>query len=303
VPFKQLQSKKHPPRQWTLVGYPDSGKSTLAARMRDPILVIDADNRFAEVTHLAKTVYALSDTPNDNTNADAIASILAKQMPGSAIGTVVVDSLTAIITPLVTQAMVDKDAGREKNLVAAFRGKALAMRQLQDAITRWGTDVLWIYHKHDSRDAKANQQTRATIPATELIRLTRSINAQLEIVIDEHDRRGIKIAWSRTGRDGMTLWDETGDKWIGMPERIEHEMYDGLSEDEQRQKETAAPEFFPSVEVAIAWAMEQGAFDDIQHARNAYEKIKREMNPQNARAMASFWIADAQSRLHDKVTR
>ena len=46
-----------------------------------------------------------------------------------------VDSLTAIITPLITAAILNNDAGRNKNKVASFKPKALAMRLLQDAIT------------------------------------------------------------------------------------------------------------------------------------------------------------------------
>jgi len=293
--FKKMTAAKYPPRLWSLVGYPGSGKSTFATAMRAPILAIDADNRFIEVARLAEEVYALSDVPADNSNADRIAAILAKQMPDSHIGTIVIDSLTAIITPIVTQALIDKDEGRVKNLAAALRGKALAMRQLQDAVTRWGTDVLWIYHLHDARDAQGNELTRATVSATELVRLTRSINVQLEIV-QSNGKRGIKVVWARRGHSGMTLWDETGN-WRGMPEKIEHAIYDGLSEDEQERIAHSAPEVFASPELAIAWAIEQGAFDEIAHARNAYEKVKREHNPKTAREMAQLWIADVRRRL------
>jgi len=82
-----MTAAKYPPRLWALVGYPGSGKSTFATAMRAPILAIDADNRFIEVARLAEEVYALSDVPADNSNADRIAAILAKQMPDSHIGT------------------------------------------------------------------------------------------------------------------------------------------------------------------------------------------------------------------------
>ncbi|MBM3129773.1 MAG: ATP-binding protein [Chloroflexi bacterium] len=268
--FKKMQATQYPPRLWGLVGYPGSGKSTFATAMRAPILAIDADHRFTEVVRLAKEVFALSDTPEDNVDADRIAAILAQQMPGSQVGTIVIDSLTAIITPLVVQAMIDKDEGRVKNLAAAMRGKALAMRQLQDAVTRWGTDALWIYHLHDARDEKAQAVTTATVSATELVRLTRSINLQLEIT-QANGKRGVKVIWARRGRSGGTLWDDTGD-WRGMPEKIEAAVYDGLSQAEQERIERAAPEVFESPEIAVAWAIEQGAFDEIAHARNAYEK-------------------------------
>jgi hypothetical protein len=294
--FRKMTPTEYPPRLWALVGYPGSGKSTFATQMRAPLLVVDADHRFREVLALAAgDVYELSDEPTDNTDADQVAAILAREMPGSDIGTIVVDSLTAIITPLVVQAMVDKDAGREKNLAAAFRGKALAMRQLQDAITRWATDVLWIYHLQDARDAQGQALVKATVSQTERARLTRSINLQLELIQDG-GRRGVKVVWARRGRSGMVLWDESG-RWAGMPEHIEAACYDGLSEEEQREIEQATPAVFPNPETAIAWGLEQGAFKALQHSRNAYEKLKREKKPATAQEMAALWVADVQARL------
>jgi len=295
--FKKMARTKYPPRLWALVGYPGSGKSSLATQMGGPLLVVDADHRFTEVLDLAgeREVYELSDAATDNTDPDRVAAILAENMPAGDVATIVVDSLTAIITPLVVQAMVDKEAGREKNLAAAFRTKALAMRQLQDAVTRWGTDVLWIYHLQDARDAKGRALTRATVSQTELARLTRSINLQLEIVQDG-DRRGVKVVWARRGRHGMTLWDDTG-CWREMPERIEAAVYDGLSEEVQEQIENGIPDVFPNPETAIAWGLERGAFKALQHARNAYDKLKREAQPKDAKEMARLWVAEVQGRL------
>ncbi len=294
--FKKMVKDLYPPRLWGLVGYPGSGKSSFATQMRCPLLAIDADHRFQEVLHLAAgDVYELSGEAADNTDADRVAAQLARNMPGAQVGTIIVDSLTAIITPLVVQAMVDKDAGREKNLAAAFKTKALAMRQLQDAVTRWGTDVLWIYHLQDARDERGKALQRATISTTELARLTRSINLQLELVQDGQ-RRGVKVTWARRGRAGMTLWDDSG-TWAGMPERIEAAVYDGLSQAEQDKLEQATPATFPNAETAIAWGLEQGAFDVLQHARNAYDKLKRERHPKDAGEMAALWVADVQVRL------
>lgn len=296
--FKKMSRATYPPRLWSLVGYPGSGKSTFAARMKGPIVVVDADHRFQEVMHLANNeVYELSDTRSDNVDPNAIANLLGKNMPGSGTKTVVVDSLTAIITPIVVQAMIDHEAGKEKNLSAAFRTKALAMRQLQDAVTRWGSDVLWIYHLQDARDARAQAVTKATVSETELARLTRSINVQLEIVDDRRSgKRGIKVIWARRGRSGMTVWDDSG-SWEGMPEKIEEALYGGLSADDQDRIEKTTPTSFPTPERAISWAIEQGAFRAEAHARNAYEKIKRDRKPQSAKEMATFWIEMVQERV------
>ena len=127
-------------------------------------------------------MYQLSDTPADNVNPDRIAAALRTNMPGADVRTVIVDSLTAIMAPVVTGAILDNDAGRQKNKMASFKAKALAMRLLQDSIGAWGTDVLWIYHLQLGRDAQANEVTTATVSRTELARLTRSINLQLRIV-------------------------------------------------------------------------------------------------------------------------
>lgn len=300
--FKKFQTKKYPPRLWALVGYPGSGKSTFATQMKAPLLPVDADGRFSEVVGLAQgDVYQLSDNPADNTDPAAIARLLDENMPGAKVGTIMVDSLTAIITPLVTQAVVDNDAGLNKNRVAAFKDKALAMRQLQDAVSKWGCDVLWIYHLQDSRDpnqrdeeGRPKEVTRATLSSTERARLYRSLNLELHMVRDG-ERRGVTVTWARRGRSGMTLWDDSG-YWAGIPEKIEAAVYDGLSEAEQERIEQQTPASFPNPEAAIAWGFEQGAFEALQHARNAYEKLKQERQPANAAEMWALWIENVQRR-------
>lgn len=295
--FKIMTKSEYPLRLWSLIGYPGSGKSTFAAHMRGPILPVDADHRFGEVLDVAgdTRVYELSAQPADHVDPDAVVRLLAANMPGSDVRTIVVDSLTAIIAPLVVQAMVDKDRGRETNLAAAFRKKALAMRQLQDGVTGWGVDVLWIYHLQDARDEKAREVVRATVSRTELARLQRSINMQLKIV-EEGGKRGVQVVWSCRGRSGITLWDESG-SWLGMPEKVEEAVYDGLTRADQDKIEGATPKLFPSPEVAIAWGQEQGAFKDLLHARNTYDKVKRENGPRTAEEMAALWVAEVHARL------
>ena len=296
MPFQKMTKQQYPPRHWAIVGYPGAGKSTFATQMRGPLVVVDSDQRFDEVLPLAaQDVFRVSDIGSENTDPHIIAKLLDANMPGTNAGTIVVDSLTAIIAPRVTSAIVAKERGEVKSLGAAFKDKAMAMRELQDAVTRWGTDTLWIYHLQDGRDDKGNAHTRATVSALELVRLTRSINMQLEIVRDG-DRRGIKVVWARRGREGATVWDESG-TWQDMPARIEAAVYDGLSTADMDRKETAAPEVFASPEIAIDWAIAQGAFDNIQHARNAYEKLKREAQPKSAREMTALWTADVARRL------
>lgn len=299
--FKTMAVNKYPPRQWALVGYPGSGKSTFAAQMQGPLLVVDADHRFGEVAGLATgNVYQMSDDPADNVNAERIAGLLKANMAGAGVKTVVIDSLTAILSPLVVEAILSNDAGANKNRVAAFKDKALAMRLLQDAITGWGVHTLWIYHYRQGLDAKAQQAEATSISLVELTRLRRSLNLQLSVV-ERGGRRGVKVDWARRGRAGQTLWDETG-VWHGMPERIEAAVYDGLSLAEQDSLVHLAPASFSGPADAIAWGFEQGAFDDALHAQNAYEKVKREGAPATAAAMWPLWVADVQRRLVERET-
>jgi hypothetical protein len=188
--FNKMQKAKYAPRLWAMAGYPGSGKSTFATQMAGPILIVDADHRFDEVLDLALVdVHELSDSPSDSVDSDRIAALLADNMPGSGVRTIVVNSLTAIITPIITQAMLDKDAGRARNLSAGWRQKALAMHQLQDAVTRWATDCLWIYHLNDARDAKGQALTKGTVSRTGLARPRRGFSWSGPVS---------KLRWTRT---------------------------------------------------------------------------------------------------------
>ncbi len=81
-----------------------------------------------------------------------------------------------------------------------------------------------------------------------------------------------------------------------MPGKIEAAIYGGLTEADQLKIEQAIPTSFPNAETAIAWGFEQGVFEVINHARNAYDVIKRECQPKTAAEMWEFWIADVLAR-------
>ena len=172
--FKKMMINGYPPRQWALVGYPGSGKSTFAAQMQGPMLVIDADHRFAEVARLATgNVYQLSDDPADNANAERIAGLLKENMAGAGVKTVVIDSLTAILSPLVVEAILGNDAGRNQNRVTAFRTRRWPCGCYRIRLPA-GVNTLWIYHYRHSLDAKAQQSEQTSISVVELARLRRS---------------------------------------------------------------------------------------------------------------------------------
>lgn len=295
--FRKMDKQAMPARQWAIVGAPGSGKSTFAAQMAAPLLVIDSDHRFNEVAALAGEVYELSSNPADNVNAERIADLLKENMAGSGVKTVIVDSLTSILSPLVVEAIMDNDAGRNKNRVSAFKDKALAMRLLQDTITGWGCNVLWIYHLRSGLDGQAVQRETTSISTVELARLRRSLNMQLKVV-QEGERRGIKVEWARKGRSGLILWDETG-IWQGMPERIEQATYGGLTVEDMERLESETPKGFTGPQEAIAWGFEQGCFRDAVHAQNAYDELKRERQPKSAQEMFTAWISDVERRVNE----
>ena len=296
MPFKKLDAQTRPPRQWALVGYPGSGKSTFAAQMRGPLLVIDSDHRFAEVAGLAATdVYELSENPVDHIDPRRIAELLRQNMGGAGVRTIAVDSLTSIIAPITTQAVMANDAGENRNRIAAFKDKALAIRMLQDSVTAWGCDTLWIYHLRDARDGAAKAVTTTTISAVELARLRRSLNMQL-VLVQDGQRRGVKVEWARRGRSGLTLWDDTG-CWRGMPDRIDEAVYGGLTGAEQERIEAADPAGFASAADAIAWGFEKGCFRDALHSSNAYAELKRTARPQSASEMWRLWVAEVNRRI------
>lgn len=289
--FRTKKQPKYPRRLWSLVGFPGDGKSTFAARMTAPLLVVDSDHRFDEVMHLvAGDVLELEDR-RDNALVPRIVDQLARHMPEEHVATIVVDSLTQIISPLVQRGVQANLDGENKNKMASFVAKATGMKLLQDGVSRWGTDVLWIYHLQRGRDARARAQTTTSIPATELARLQRNLNARLHVV-RQGEQLGIEVEWCRTGRQGITLWDESGN-WELMPERLEEAMYAGLDQERQARKASR----FSGPEEALAWSVSQGAFADEQEAQAVYRQIKARHRPANAAEMWELWIMEVHSQM------
>jgi ABC-type dipeptide/oligopeptide/nickel transport system ATPase subunit len=302
MPIRKLEANQYAPRHWAIYGAPGAGKSTLAAQMAGPLAWIDADGRAQEIVKLANgEVYAL-DTYNGDVRL--IVADMRASLPATNIQTLVIDSLTSLISPIVTAAQMEIDAGLHKNKVSAFKDKALAMRAIADAAIAGAPDVAFIYHTRQARDAQAHEVTATSISAVELARLRRSLNMVLRVDAQHAGAQGartVTIEWARGGRSGITLEDTTG-MWRGMPERIEMCAYDGLSKDEQAAMEKATPTSFTGPDAAIAWGYEQGCFRDAVHAANAYEEVKRLKQPQTAAMMWTLWVEEVQTRLAEKET-
>lgn len=259
------------PRLWLLEGEAGIGKSTFASQMRGPLLPIDADHRFPQVYKWVEgEVYDFSNNPVDHTDYLKISKLLETNMDSS-VGTIIVDSLTAILTPYVVRAIVSNDAGENKNRVASFKEKAMVVRTLQDSITRWGCDVLWISHIGKGLNNQAKETDTYALTPTEYKRLLRSLNARLKM-IQQGGKRGIEIVWSREGKTG-TLWD-TSDHWVGMPERIE-----AILKGEVEKKVEHRTYTFPSQQAALDWA---SSLIDRETAQEVYAEIKEKDKPKTA---------------------
>lgn len=292
--FKKMEVPKFPPRQWAIYGGAGSGKSHFASQMKGPALVLDADARFTEqIRNAVGEIYQLSDNHEDNTDPNRIVELLKANLPGSGVRTIVVDSLTAIMRPIINQGLVDAETA--KNKISVWRDKALAMSRMQDAVSSSGCDSLWIWHTHETMNANAQKIMRASIPATEIERLRRSLNAILRVDVAANSQRSITIEWARNGKSGIRLVDEAGG-WKGMAERIEAAMYaEGVKESE------GVPSSFANPTMAIAWGYEQGCFRDVRHSQSAYEKCKRNAQPKTAGEMRDAWVADVQDRVAAKT--
>jgi hypothetical protein len=64
--------------------------------------------------------------------------------------------------------------------------------------------------------------TRQTIPNTELERLKKSLNAVVEVFVDEKKGRGGKVTWCRyhdNAAAGQVIWDPES-MWEGVPQKL-----------------------------------------------------------------------------------
>ncbi len=242
--FKKLTAPKYPVRHWALIGRAQDGKSTLLAQLAQPLLVVDADQRFDQIMRTAPQMeaFALSENRGDNCDVRRIDALLSQHMPGSGIRTIAVDSLTPIISPLVQRGLMANRDGEKKNKADSWQEKAAAMKLFMDTVNRWGCDTIYVWHQEDGRDDKGNSQTKETVPPVERERLFRCLDVKLVLVRDG-DARGVLVEWARSGRFGMTLWDEPGNMWRGMPERIEEAIY--------APDPASGKPFFPNAELVM----------------------------------------------------
>lgn len=209
---------------WLLFGIPASGKSTLAANMTPEYLVIDADRRWSEQetgkSHIVQGDNALTIVQEAN------------KIPRGKIGTVIIDSATAILDPISATGRLKADEARAMggkfNMDDVNRNKADTMRILRSIMVKHNANSVWIGH-YEQAMMQGKSKVRQSITAMEVDRLKCSLTAIMEVFIDASGkRRGVKILWTRYNQDAQgnapatnqMVWDPPENKWVGIPPMI-----------------------------------------------------------------------------------
>jgi len=298
MPIRASEIELEVKRQWLVVARRDAGKSTFFTRMETPILWIDADGKFRETLHLIKNgkipgvvasdiIVVTADeivADSKKSTPEKIRDLLDTWMPsqdGRSVKTIVVDTITPILAPLVAKAQADNDAGRNKNQSSAFKEKALQMKILFTAVNKWDTDVIWGAHIDDSQ-FNGKDVARMSITPAELGRLEKYLNARLRL----EEKNGTYSAFvemcglrPELPKDAVAYSDPSGKLWYGMPEALEAAMYD-IPKDEQVRIDNNAPELLPDGEAAVLWLVDQvdsngeRVFNHKKHAENTYKKVR-----------------------------
>lgn len=260
-----------------LVAEAEMGKSTLLSQwVKDGKMgvIVDADGRFDEVITETSNFVPLSNKQYEMIDAKTIHDMLHKNMPNDDVGLIAIDSVTAIFEPIILG--IQRQMEEKKNYSARnYKEKADAMKFLVAGVTPWGCDHVWVYHYRERSDVNGNVETTTTITDLELSRLWRNINLKTEIIKDGNGKRGLRILSARGGRSGFVIWDESGN-WKNIRQRVETEVWGGLSKDDQQQLIDDAV-LFSGVDEAIRWGMDSGVFKDEQHALNSYNGMKESL--------------------------
>lgn len=264
------------PRRWCIYGPSGSGKSSLIPALLQPVLVIDADQRIAEiVSRLADTpeIYSFSDDPEDHTNIERICDLIKQEVTQCDAKSIVVDSLTTLINPIIQRALLQSKDPETRNRSLPYVRKSALMKLLQDCLTSTGRDIFYLWHK-ERGNFNGQDQWNHTVSEYERDRLKRSSNAMLETV-HEGGRFGLRVDWSRAGLEGSVFWDSEG-FWEGIPEQIDKALAD------------ASPRF-PNRKKAIEWGVKKGRFATFEESEARYLEIREKAAPKTASEMFQLW--------------
>lgn len=221
--------------KWSLAGEAESGKSTFAFawlksfRPAKPFAYVwNLDGREQEyVKALGEGSVAfpeVSDAYNPIEVLEAIEQDIAKG-EFAYVGGIVLDPLTNIYAAVARVGQTKKLEGSKDPTNVE---KANTMANTLSAIMRPRLPLLIIYHRHlaAGKNPQDGKRSRDSISETEIERLDKALNAQLQTVCDK-GRYGIIIKEAREKNmwTPLTLWDEKDNYFEGMPQRIRNAIY------------------------------------------------------------------------------
>lgn len=272
----QRITQKRIPRRWCIYGPAGSGKSTLIPALLQPVLVIDADQRIAEIVNQMADVpnlYSFSENPEDHTDIERICELIKTEVNECDARSIVVDSLTTLINPIIQKALLEAKDPDTKNRSSPYVRKSALLKMLQDTLTQTGRDIFYIWHK-ERGNFNGQDEWKHTVSEYERERLRRSSNAMLETFV-EGGKFGIRIDWSRAGLQDVTFRDKEG-FWEGIPEQIDAAL-------------AAEAPRFPNRRKAIEWGVKQGRFASFEESQSRYLEIKEKFSPKTASEMFRRW--------------
>lgn len=203
-----------------MVGYPNTGKSTLASQYWPEYLVIDTDVRWSEQSSNVLGKYHLVQTSKPH---EILAQMeeMRKTLKGR-IGTVILDSGTSLMDPLQAAGRLRVESGEAKfNLNMVHKQKADVMRALRGAMLSFHCHTIWIFHV-EKHALSGESSERRTITSTEQERLLASLNIAVTVFEHTDKRRGVRIDWTRFNNNvakGQIVWDFDG-MWRNTPARL-----------------------------------------------------------------------------------
>jgi len=147
------------------------------------------------------------------------------------------------------------------------------------------------------------EKTTQSISETERERLRKFLNAELHVVVDKNGRRGIHVAWSRSGHGiGQTIYDtqenfDAGSFWKGMPERIEALIFPTVVKGAPALAATTpdSARSFANSEEAISWGMTK-LNAPVEEVSAIYGEVKAAAKPKSSREMWAAWVAEVEKR-------
>lgn len=339
---KVLGKTTYPEDKWLVTGEAESGKTTFAIALAketadkgQKIYLWNTDGREQEYARALPEGKVLVPDTDDLFDTAAVLKAIEKDIAAGEfrdVGQMIMDNSTHIYQTETRKALQDKmDGGK-----STYNKKANAMALLRAAVMRPRCNFIIFMHRYDAGDLKGQMVERDTLSDTEKDRLELAINVKLR-TIRQNGKYGIEVLMcrQRPGLKPFTIWDEPGNFFQGMPQKIRAALYDNgaVPVDEPKAwKSFDEKHPFPNPDVAIQLGAEffveasgqkfypfgdphtevikadgtPGTNGVLIHARGSYEKLKRGeyegfRKPGTAGEMASFWKALVERKCHEQV--